>query len=244
MADAPLLVVEGLEVGYGRSASVVRDVSLELAPGQQAVILGPNGAGKSTLLLAIAGLLPTRGGRIALCGTDITSAPAHERVRLGLVLALEGHRVVNELTVEDNLRLALYSLVGGLSRREVSRRVETSFDRFAVLGKRRSRLAGTLSGGEQQMLVMARLLITQASVLLVDEPSLGLSPLFTGRVFDMLEQSRRAGKGTLVVEQSANDALLGSDRSYVLRHARLRQLEAGLSRADLARAYLGEEVAG
>jgi branched-chain amino acid transport system ATP-binding protein len=240
VADAPLLSVTGLEVGYGRAASVIRDVSLELAASEEAVILGANGAGKSTLLLAIAGLLPTRAGRIMLRGEDIAGTAPHERLRLGLVLALEGHRVVNELSVEDNLRLALYSLGGGgWSRREVRERVQSSLDRFEVLGKNRRRLAGTLSGGEQQMLVMARLFITDAAVLLVDEPSLGLSPLIIRRVYEMLEDARRAGRSTLVVEQSATDVLRGSDNSYVLRDARLTQFDPGVSREDIVRAYLG-----
>jgi branched-chain amino acid transport system ATP-binding protein len=239
VGDAPQLVVDGLEVGYGRAASVVTDVSLTLAEGREAVILGANGAGKSTLLLAIAGLLPTRAGRIGLNGEDITSASPHERVRLGLVLGLEGHRVVNELSVEDNLRLALYSIGGRWSRREVKERVERSLGRFEILGKYRKRMAGTMSGGEQQMLVMARLFITDASVLLVDEPSLGLSPLIISRVYEMLGDARREGKTTVVVEQSANDVLQGSDSSFVLRNSRLERFDAGASREDLARAYLG-----
>lgn len=239
MADAPQLVVNGLEVGYGRAASVVRDVSLTLGQGQEAVILGANGAGKSTLLLAIAGLLPSRAGRVTLNGEDISSASPHERVRLGLVLGLEGHRVVNELSVEDNLRLALYSLGGRWSRREVKERVERSLGRFEILGKYRKRMAGTMSGGEQQMLVMARLFITDASVLLVDEPSLGLSPLIIDRVYQMLRDARREGKTTVVVEQSANDVLQSSDSSFVLRNSRLERFDASASREDLARAYLG-----
>ncbi len=239
MADAPQLVVDGLEVGYGRAASVVRDVSLTLGQGQEAVILGANGAGKSTLLLAIAGLLPSRAGRVTLNGEDISSASPHERVRLGLVLGLEGHRVVNELSVEDNLRLALYSLGGRWSRREVKERVERSLGRFEILGKYRKRMAGTMSGGEQQMLVMARLFITDASVLLVDEPSLGLSPLIIDRVYQMLRDARREGKTTVVVEQSANDVLQSSDSSFVLRNSRLERFDASASREDLARAYLG-----
>ncbi len=239
MADAPQLVVDGLEVGYGRAASVVRDVSLTLGQGQEAVILGANGAGKSTLLLAIAGLLPSRAGRVTLNGEDISSASPYERVRLGLVLGLEGHRVVNELSVEDNLRLALYSLGGRWSRREVKERVERSLGRFEILGKYRKRMAGTMSGGEQQMLVMARLFITDASVLLVDEPSLGLSPLIIDRVYQMLRDARREGKTTVVVEQSANDVLQSSDSSFVLRNSRLERFDASASREDLARAYLG-----
>ncbi|MFZ0972352.1 MAG: ATP-binding cassette domain-containing protein [Solirubrobacteraceae bacterium] len=239
MAEAPQLVVNGLEVGYGRAASVVRDVSLTLGQGQEAVILGANGAGKSTLLLAIAGLLPSRAGRVTLNGEDISSASPHERVRLGLVLGLEGHRVVNELSVEDNLRLALYSLGGRWSRREVKERVERSLGRFEILGKYRKRMAGTMSGGEQQMLVMARLFITDASVLLVDEPSLGLSPLIIDRVYQMLRDARREGKTTVVVEQSANDVLQSSDSSFVLRNSRLERFDASASREDLARAYLG-----
>ena len=235
----PQLAIDGLEVGYGRAASVVSDVSLTLAKGQEAVILGANGAGKSTMLLAIAGLLPTRAGRISLHGEDITNASPHERVRLGLVLGLEGHRVVNELSVEDNLRLSLYSIGGRWSRREVRERVESSLGRFEVLGRYRKRMAGTMSGGEQQMLVMARLFITDASVLLVDEPSLGLSPLIISRVYEMLAEARGAGKTTVVVEQSANDVLQGSDSSYVLRNTRLERFDAGLSREDIARAYLG-----
>jgi branched-chain amino acid transport system ATP-binding protein len=239
MSPAPLLEVEGLQVGYGQAASVIRDVSLQLFAGDEAVILGANGAGKSTLLLALAGLLPIRGGRILFQGEDITKTSAPERVRRGLVLGLEGHRVVNELTIEDNLRLALYSPGSRRSRRDTDARVEAAMERFPVLAQYRSRIAGTLSGGEQQMLVMARLFITDASVLLVDEPSLGLSPLIIRRVYQMLEEAREAGKGILVVEQSANDVLKTSTTSYVLQRARLERLEGELSHEDIARAYLG-----
>jgi branched-chain amino acid transport system ATP-binding protein len=239
MSAAPLLEVEDLEVGYGQAASVIRDLSFQVFAGDEAVILGANGAGKSTLLLALAGLMPIRGGRIALRGEDITSMSAHQRVRRGLVLGLEGHRVVNELTIEDNLRLALYAPGRSQSRRETGARVAAAMERFPVLAQYRARLAGTLSGGEQQMLVMARLFITDAAVLLVDEPSLGLSPLIIHRVYQMLEAAREAGKGILVVEQSANDVLQTSTTSYVLRGARLEPLEGELSHADIARAYLG-----
>ena len=239
MSTTPMLAVEGLEAGYGHAASVIKGVSFELHAGDEAVILGANGAGKSTLLLALAGLLPIRRGRIWFQGAEITGTSAHERVRRGLVLALEGHRVINELTVEDNLRLALYSLGDRRSRRATSERVEAALQRFPVLTEYRGRLAGTLSGGEQQMLVMARLLVTDASVLLIDEPSLGLSPLIIRRVYHMLEQAREDGKAVLVVEQSANDVLQDATSSYVLRGTRLERLDAEMSHADIARAYLG-----
>jgi branched-chain amino acid transport system ATP-binding protein len=238
MSAAPLLVVDSLELGYGQAASVVKDVSFELRAGDEAVILGANGAGKSTLLMALAGLLPVRNGQIRFHGEDITRTSAHERVRRGLVLALEGHRVVNELTVEDNLRLALYS-VGRRSRRTTSERVEAALERFPAVSKYKARLAGTLSGGEQQMLVMARLFVTDASLMLIDEPSLGLSPLLIRRVYQMLEQAREDGKAVLVVEQSANDVLEDATTSYFLRAARLERLEDEMSHEDIARAYLG-----
>jgi branched-chain amino acid transport system ATP-binding protein len=238
MSDPPVLSVEGLEVGYGRALSVVSGVSLELRPGEQAVVLGANGAGKSTLLLALAGLLPVRGGRVTLKGADITAASPHDRVRAGLGLALEGHRVVNELTVEENLRLALYAWGRSISRRQARERLNDTYDRFEVLATRRDRLAGTMSGGEQQMLVIARLLIADAAVLLVDEPSLGLAPLFTTRIFELLARAREAGVATLVVEQAANDALKTADATYMLSDGRLRELAATLARGELARAYL------
>ena len=239
MAEAPLLSIESLEVGYGRGAPVIRDLSLTLAPGEQVVVLGANGAGKSTLLLAIAGVLKVRSGTIRVRGVDVTTASVHERVGLGLSLALEGHRVVGELSVADNLRLAVASGTSLRARRDARARVEASLERFEVLSRDRNRLAGTLSGGEQQMLVMARLLAIGATVLLVDEPSLGLSPLMTRRVYEMLGQANAAGSGTLVVEQSATDVLKGADRAYVLRSSGLEPFDAGASRADLARAYLG-----
>jgi branched-chain amino acid transport system ATP-binding protein len=239
MGEPPLLEIESLEVGYGRAAPVIRDVSLTLGAGEQVVVLGANGAGKSTLLLAIAGVLRARSGTIRVRGEDVTDASVHDRVALGLSLALEGHRVVSELSVIDNLRLAVAAGAPSRSRREARTRVESSLERFEVLSRNRHRLAGTLSGGEQQMLVMARLLAIEASVLLVDEPSLGLSPLMTRRVYEMLGQASAAGCGTLIVEQSATDVLRGAQRAFVLRDSGLDPFDAGASRAELARAYLG-----
>jgi branched-chain amino acid transport system ATP-binding protein len=211
-----MLEVRGLRVGYGRGRDVLRDVDLTVGAGEFVSVLGPNGAGKSTLMNALAGRLPVSAGSIRFAGEDITRLRPGERVDRGLQLALEGHRVVAELTVADNLRLAVFRVPRRLRRREVEARLADVYERFAVLAKFRDKLAGMLSGGEQQMLVIGRLLMGRPRLLLLDEPSLGLAPVFVQQVYRELAAFQDDERSILLVEQNVQAALELSHRAYVL----------------------------
>ncbi len=239
MAD-PILEVRGLRVGYGRGRDVLRDIELTVGAGEFVSVLGPNGAGKSTLMNAVAGRLPVSAGTIRFAGEDITNLRPSERVDRGLQLALEGHRVVAELTVEDNLRLALFRIPRRVGRREADARLADVFGRFEVLAKFRSKPAGMLSGGEQQMLVIGRLLMGRPRLLLLDEPSLGLAPVFVQQVYRELAAFQNDERSILLVEQNVQAALELSHRTYVLS---LGTITAGResrewSQGDLIGSYL------
>jgi branched-chain amino acid transport system ATP-binding protein len=235
--------VSGLCVGYGKAESVLHNVSLNVDQGEFVSIFGPNGAGKSTLMNTIAGCLPVRSGHIRFAGEDITRLSPRQRVDRGLVLALEGHRVVGDLSVEDNLRLALFRLTGGIGRREVTKRLNDIYARIDLLAKFRHKVAGMMSGGEQQMIVIGRLLIAQPRMLLLDEPSLGLAPVFVEKVYAELAEVIDASKSVLLVEQSVEAALSISHRSYVLS---LGDVVSGpddgaWSREAIVRRYFGHD---
>jgi branched-chain amino acid transport system ATP-binding protein len=241
MADRPpALVVENLAVRYGQAEPVFRDLSLTVAAGELVSILGANGAGKSTLMKSLAGLLKPVSGQILLNDQEITSMPAFDRVKRGLVLGLEGHRVINSLSVLDNLRLAVAYGGRGRSRRETAELLSATRDTYPVLAQRWTQPAGSLSGGEQQMLVLARLLIVQRRVVLVDEPSLGLAPIFVREVYEALARAQRDGCAVLVVEQNVAAARRWSTRQFVLHGGRLEAAATGdgFSRKDISRAYL------
>jgi branched-chain amino acid transport system ATP-binding protein len=237
-AGAPLLEVEGLHVAYGH-VEAVRGVSLRVAEGQVAALIGPNGAGKTSVLAAIAGLVRPRGGVVRLGGADVTGLPAHRTVAAGLALVPEGRAILARMSVEENLVLAGEKRQ---ARAALAAAIEEQFRRFPVLGERRRAPAGSLSGGEQQMLAVARALLMKPRVLLLDEPSMGLSPLLVKQVFGMIEAIHREGATILLVEQNARLALSISHHAYVLEHGRL-VLEG--TAADLAKdprvqaAYLG-----
>jgi branched-chain amino acid transport system ATP-binding protein len=235
-----MLEVRGLRVGYGRGRDVLRDVDLTVGAGEFVSVLGPNGAGKSTLMNALAGRLPVSAGSIRFAGEDITRLRPGERVDRGLQLALEGHRVVAELTVADNLRLAVFRVPRRLRRREVEARLADVYKRFAVLAKFRDKPAGMLSGGEQQMLVIGRLLMGRPRLLLLDEPSLGLAPVFVQQVYRELAAFQDDERSILLVEQNVQAALELSHRAYVLS---LGAITAGRgarewSQRDLIGSYL------
>jgi branched-chain amino acid transport system ATP-binding protein len=235
---APLLEVRDLRVAYGH-VEAVRGVSLAVEEGRIVTLIGPNGAGKTSLLSALAGLVRPGGGAVRLGGRDITGIPAHDAVAAGLSLVPEGRAVLGRMTVEENLRLA-----GELRRprAEVRAAIEEQVRRFPILGERRGSLAGTLSGGEQQMLAFARALVARPRILLLDEPSMGLSPLLVQQVFEMIQGIHREGATILLVGQNARLALSISDRAYVLERGRVvlegpsRELEAD---PRVQAAYLG-----
>jgi len=233
----PLLEVRDLVAAYGRM-EVVHGVSLRVERGELAVVIGANGAGKSTTLRAIAGLLSPAGGTVTFEGHDRTRRPAHWSARHGIALVPEGRLIFPDQTVLDNLRLGAF----GRRDRDVPADIERQLDRFPVLRERRAQVAGTLSGGEQQMLAIARSLMARPRLLLLDEPSLGLAPRVAAEVFRALARLRDEGLTLLVVEQMAERALAIADRGYVLEQGRLVLAGAAadlLRDARVAHAYLG-----
>jgi branched-chain amino acid transport system ATP-binding protein len=210
----PLLVAERLELAYG-DAVVCRDVSFEVAEGEIVTLIGANGAGKSTTLRAIAGALLPRTGSIRFRGKDLTRVPSYERARLGIALVPEGRHVFPFLTVRENLEL------GGFKHRrdpaKVRRLIEKMFEMFPRLQERASQNAGTLSGGEQQMLVLARAMMSEPHLLCLDEPSLGLAPTLVSDIFHTIRSINAAGVGVLLVEQNARYALETASRGYVMQ---------------------------
>jgi len=227
-----LLEVEDLRVRYG-AVEAVHGISFGVEPGQVTALIGANGAGKSSTLAAISGLVPST-GRIRFAGRDIAGRPPHEIVRTGIVQVPEGREILARMTVEENLLL-------GLRGRDRSR-IASAYERFPILGERRALLAGTLSGGEQQMLAIARALLAEPRLLLLDEPSLGLAPLVVARVFEALADLRRQGVTMLLVEQNALRALRLADQAHVMDLGRLVMRgtgEALLHDENVARTYLG-----
>jgi branched-chain amino acid transport system ATP-binding protein len=211
---APLLEVRGLGVRYGK-VSAVRDVALRVGAGEIVTVIGPNGAGKTTLLSAIAGLLPAATGEVVLDGRAITGAPVEENVARGLSLVAETRELFTGMSVDDNLLLGAFSLPRGARREREGLRDEV-FRTFPRLRERRAQLAGTLSGGERQMLALGRALMSRPRLLLLDEPSLGLAPLVVREIFQVIVELRRRGAAILLVEQNARAALQVADHGYVL----------------------------
>jgi branched-chain amino acid transport system ATP-binding protein len=237
-AGAPLLEVEDLHVAYGQ-VEAVRGVSLRVEEGQIATLIGPNGAGKTSILSALSGLVKPRAGRVRLGGADVTGLPAHRTVAAGLSLVPEGRAILGRMTIEENLRLAG-------ERRQASGALATAiaeqYRRFPVLGERRRQLAGSLSGGQQQMLAFARALLARPRVLLLDEPSMGLSPILVQQIFETIREIHREGTTILLVEQNARLALAVSGYGYVIEHGRLALEGAAAALVEDARvqaAYLG-----
>lgn len=210
-----LLTVEGLRVGYGK-VEVLHGIDLTVRPGEIVALLGSNGAGKTTTLRALSGLEPVRGGTIALNGAGITNLPAHKIAALGLAHVPERRRLFAPLSVEENLKLGGYLIRG--QHAELKRRIETMYALFPRLLERRLQLAGTLSGGEQQMVAIARALILQPRLLVLDEPSMGLAPLVVRAIFGIIKRLRDEGMGILLVEQNARQTLKIADRAYVLEN--------------------------
>jgi branched-chain amino acid transport system ATP-binding protein len=238
-----LLQVERLVVGYG-PLTVLREVSLRVERGEIVAVIGANGAGKTTLLKALSGLLPPSGGRVQFEGADITRAAPHRIVRLGIAQVPEGRQVFAELTVRDNLELGAFSWArGGAARQEELERI---FALFPILRERAAQLAGTLSGGQQQMLAIGRSLMARPKLLLLDEPSLGLAPMIVKTIFEVIVQLKERGLAIVLVEQNARAALALADRAYVLETGRVRVEGSGqalLQDEAVRRSYLGYAAA-
>ena len=234
-----MLKLESVNVSYG-AIQAVREVSLEVAAGEVVTIIGANGAGKSTLLKSIVGLEEVNSGRVVLEGLDITDTPPHRRTAMGVALSPEGRGVFSDQSVRDNLLLGAYSKPNDTTRTEG--KIERYFALFPRLKERQQQLAGTLSGGEQQMLAIARALMSEPKLLLLDEPSLGLAPLIIKDIFSIVRKLRETGLTILLVEQMANQALAVADRAYVLETGRITHQGKGsdlLNDPKVRAAYLG-----
>jgi branched-chain amino acid transport system ATP-binding protein len=235
----PLLVIEGLSAGYGK-IGVLQGVSLTIGKGEAVALLGPNGAGKTTLLRAISGLLPWS-GRMHFAGRDMSGTNPREAVRAGIAHVIEGHRIFSQLTVFDNMLLAGY----GMPRGERARRVEEALTLFPEIAAKRADRAVTLSGGQQQMLAVAQGLVRQPRLLMLDEPSAGLSPVLVDRVLTVAARLREAGTAVLLVEQLIEKALGLADRVYALAQGAI-VLEARADEPDLPnrleQAYFGQDA--
>jgi branched-chain amino acid transport system ATP-binding protein len=234
-----VLRVDSLSAGYG-DVPVLENVSLEVFEGQVVSVVGANGAGKTTLLSTISGLVRAQSGHVAFGGTDITNSPAHEITARGLVMVPEGGRLFPFMTVEENLELGAYVKT---ARRAMTERMREVMDIFPILRERRAQLAGQLSGGERQMGAIARAMMSRPSLLMLDEPSVGLSPLMVERVFEIVQKlAQSEGLTIVLVEQNVSEALEIADQAYVLDHGRIvRQGEAAALRGDpqIQETYMG-----
>ena len=233
-----LLDVQGLAVAYG-GIEAVRGIDLYVRPGELVTLIGANGAGKTTTLKALSGLLKPRAGRVWYDGRDITGLPAHALVHLGLALVPEGRGVFARLTIEENLAMGAYI------RRDkaLANDFERAYTLFPRLAERRSQLAGTLSGGEQQMLAIARALMSRPKLLLLDEPSMGLAPIMVQKIFETIRTIAAEGVTLLLVEQNAKLALEACSRGYVMETGAIAledEARALLVNPQVRKAYLGE----
>jgi len=229
-----LLEVQNLEVHYG-GIRAVAGVDLEIGEGELVCLIGANGAGKSSTLKAISGLVTSKSGAVRYRGEDISRAPVHELPRKGLVMVPEGRGIFAQLTVEENLAMGAYAHGGG--------NPAAQYERFPRLAERRAQIAGTLSGGEQQMLALARALMTQPTLLLLDEPSMGLAPMMVTRIFELVRDIAAQGVTILLVEQNARRALEISQRGYVMESGTIALAGPSAQLLDNPRvreAYLGE----
>ncbi|MFM7184635.1 MAG: ABC transporter ATP-binding protein [Planctomycetota bacterium] len=235
----PLLEVHDLVAGYGPIRALDR-VSLHVDDGELVALIGANGAGKTTLLMSISGVVPPRAGSIRVAGAPLAGLKPHEVMRLGVGHAPEGRRIFPRLTVRENLELGGFTQA---DRAKLRRDIDEACGLFPVLGERMEQLGGTLSGGEQQMLAIARALVGHPRLLLLDEPSLGLAPLIVAKVFEVIASLSARGIGVLLVEQNARAALRLASRGYVMETGRITLTGTGTELASDRRvrdAYLGE----
>lgn len=232
-----LLELSGLSSHYGRIPAL-KGIDLEIAGGELVALVGANGAGKTTLLRCLSGVQPTSGGTIRFDGTDITALSPDRRVALGIGQSPEGRQVFGPMSIEDNLRLGAYRRHGP----DIARDIERMYDLFPILRQKRREAAGTLSGGQQQMLAIARALMSSPRLLLLDEPSMGLAPLLVAEIFAIVQSLKAAGTTIFLVEQNAHAALKIADRGYVLETGSVVLADRGdrlLADERVREAYLG-----
>lgn len=233
-----MLELHNLDVYYG-NINAVKKISLEIKKGELVALLGANGAGKTTTLRVISGMLRPRGGSITFKNQDLAGVSAHNIVSLGIAHCPEGRQVFSRLSVLENLILGAFTRN---DKKEISSDLEWVYSLFPILAERKTQSAGTLSGGEQQMLAIGRALMSRPSLILFDEPSLGLAPLMIEKIFDVIKQLKNEGKTILLVEQNAYHALEVADRGYVLETGRIKLSGTAkdlLANDDVKKAYLG-----
>lgn len=241
MADnkSPMLEVKDLHVHYG-VIEAIKGISFTVNAGEVIALIGANGAGKTTTLHTVTGLIKPTSGSIFFEGKDITKVPAHKIVSLGMAHVPEGRRVFAQLSVYDNLLMGAYTRK---DKEEIQNTLQVVYDRFPRLEERKNQMAGTLSGGEQQMLAMGRALMSHPSIILMDEPSMGLSPIFVNEIFDIIKAVSKAGTTVLLVEQNAKKALSIADRAYVLETGTISlegKADKLMNDEAVKKAYLGE----
>lgn len=234
-----MLEIKDLSVYYG-VIQALKGISFEVNEGEVIALIGANGAGKTTTLHTLTGILPAKSGSILFNGVELTKTPAHKIVKMGIAHVPEGRRIFQQLTVLDNLKL------GAFTRKDkdgIAEDMEKIYKRFPRLAERKSQIAGTLSGGEQQMLAMGRALMSRPKIVVMDEPSMGLSPILVSEIFDIITSIRKDGTTVLLVEQNAKKALSIADRAYVLETGRITlsgKASDLINDENVKKAYLGE----
>ena len=234
-----MLEVKDLQVYYG-VIQALKGISFEVNQGEVIALIGANGAGKTTTLQTLTGIIPAKSGSISFEGRDITKVPAHKIVEMGMAHVPEGRRVFAEMSVYENLLMGAYTRK---DKNEISQSLANVYMRFPRLEERKNQRAGTLSGGEQQMLAMGRALMSKPRIILMDEPSMGLSPIFVNEIFDIIKEVSEGGTTVLLVEQNAKKALSIADRAYVLETGNITlsgKAEDLLNDESVQKAYLGE----
>lgn len=236
---AAILEVKDLQVYYG-VIQALKGISFEVNQGEIIALIGANGAGKTTTLQTITGMIPSKGGSIIYDGQDITRMPGYKLVPMGIAHVPEGRRVFAEMSVLQNLKLGAYTRS---NKNEIEETIKMVYERFPRLEERKNQMAGTLSGGEQQMLAMGRALMSHPKIILMDEPSMGLSPIFVNEIFDIIQKVSAGGTTVLLVEQNAKKALSIADRGYVLETGKIvleGKASELLNDESVKKAYLGE----
>ena len=234
-----MLEVKDLQVSYGM-IQAIKGISFEVNQGEVIALIGANGAGKTTILHTVTGLLAPKAGSFMFEGQDITKVPAHKIVSMGMAHVPEGRRVFAQLSVYDNLKMGAYTRT---DKNEIEESLEMVYKRFPRLEERKNQMAGTLSGGEQQMLAMGRALMSKPKIILMDEPSMGLSPIFVNEIFNIIQDVSASGTTVLLVEQNAKKALSIADRAYVLETGNIAlegDAKVLMNDDSIKKAYLGE----